>query len=62
LPAPRASSVFSTYVVDQSLSGQAQHLKEYTIALEVFDRTADYNPRIDAVVRVEARRLRRETR
>ena len=51
---------FLTYVVEQSLSGQAEDLKEYTIALEVFDRSPDYNPRVDAVVRVEARRLRQK--
>lgn len=49
---------FLSYIVEQALSGQTADLKEYTIALEVFDRPSDYNPKVDAVVRVEARRLR----
>jgi eukaryotic-like serine/threonine-protein kinase len=49
---------FLCYTVERSLAGDAANLKEYSIALEVFDRSPDYNPKIDAVVRVEARRLR----
>src|SRR5215510_2618364 len=49
---------FLTYVVECALSGSVEKLKEYSIALEVFDRNPDYNPKVDAVVRVEARRLR----
>ena len=30
--------------------------------MEVFDRTADYDPNVDAIVRVEARRLRAKLR
>ena len=37
-------------------------MKEYTIALEVFDRSADYDPAVDATVRVEAGRLRSRLR
>ena len=40
------------------MRGGAADLKEFSIAMEVFDRTADYDPNIDAIVRVEARRLR----
>jgi serine/threonine-protein kinase len=46
------------FLVEQSLSDQADSLKESVIAMEVFDRPADYDPRIDAVVRVEMGRLR----
>lgn len=49
---------FLRYIVEQSLTEQAPNLKEYTIALEVFDRRPDYDPKVDAIVRVEARRLR----
>ncbi len=49
---------FLSYAVERFLAGDAGNLKEYSIALEVFDRSPDYNPKIDAVVRVEARRLR----
>src|SRR5665213_1538221 len=39
---------------------QAQHhrLKEYLIGLEVFNRQESFDPRVDSIVRVEARRLR----
>jgi hypothetical protein len=33
-------------------------LKEYLIGVEVFDRKQSYDPRVDPIVRVEARRLR----
>ncbi|HEY7840588.1 MAG TPA: hypothetical protein VIC61_03385, partial [Gammaproteobacteria bacterium] len=53
---------FLRYVVEQSLSGKTDRLKGYTIALEVFDRAADFDPNIDSIVRVEAGRLRSKLR
>ena len=49
---------FLTHVVNRTLDGDPESLKEFSIAMEVFDRTADYDPNVDAIVRVEARRLR----
>ncbi len=49
---------FLSFTVERVLAGDTADLKEYVIALEVFDRSPDYNPKVDAVVRVEARRLR----
>ena len=49
---------FLTFVVEQTLSGNAGVIKEPVLAIEVFDRTSDYDPKIDTIVRVEARRLR----
>src|SRR5215471_20323171 len=49
---------FLTHIVTRTLDGNLDSLKEFSIAMEVFDRTADYDPNIDAIVRVEARRLR----
>lgn len=49
---------FLTHIVNRTLDGDPDSLKEFSIAMEVFDRTADYDPNIDAIVRVEARRLR----
>jgi TolB-like protein len=46
------------YVVDRTLAGEAEQLKEYVLGVEVFDRDQRYDPRIDSIVRVEARRLR----
>jgi adenylate cyclase len=49
---------FLTHLVNRTLAGDLHSLKEFSIALEVFDRTSEYDPNIDAIVRVEARRLR----
>ncbi len=49
---------FLTHIVNRTLQGDLDSLKEFSIAMEVFDRTAEYDPNVDAIVRVEARRLR----
>lgn len=49
---------FLRHVVERSLAGEADKLKEYAIGVDVFDRDPDYDPRIDSIVRVEAGRLR----
>jgi tetratricopeptide (TPR) repeat protein len=54
---PRISR-FLTFVVDQTLDGQESKLKEYLLGVEVFGRMDSFDPRIDSIVRVEARRLR----
>src|SRR3984893_2820273 len=54
---PRLSR-FLKYVVEQTLNGHAADLKEYRVGVDVFDRPADYDPKTDPVVRVEARQLR----
>jgi predicted ATPase len=46
------------YVVDRSLDGTGDAVKEYSIGVEVFDRGESFDPRIDTIVRVQARRLR----
>jgi TolB-like protein len=46
------------YVVERSLAGEGDQLKEYVLGVEVFDRGEQYDPRLDSIVRVEARRLR----
>jgi TolB-like protein len=51
-------SRFLRFVVERTLAGEGDGLKEYTIGVEVFDRPADYDPRTDSIVRVEAARLR----
>jgi len=51
-------SRFLRFVVERSLAGEGDQLKEYLLGTEVFDRPADYDPRLDSIVRVEARRLR----
>ena len=49
---------FLTHIVNRTIDGDIDSLKEFSIAMEVFDRTSEYDPNIDAIVRVEARRLR----
>ena len=51
-------SRFLRFAVEQVLLGQENKLKEYLIGVEVFDRQESFDPRIDSIVRVEARRLR----
>ena len=51
-------SRFLRFAVEQVLNGQENKLKEYLIGVEVFDRQESFDPRIDSIVRVEARRLR----
>jgi serine/threonine-protein kinase len=51
---------FLRFAVERALAGDRDALKEYTIGVEVFDRSAEYDPRIDSIVRVEARRLRKK--
>ena len=49
---------FLRLAVDRTLAGKADELKEYLVGVEVFDRPHTYDPRVDPIVRVEARRLR----
>ena len=51
-------SRFLRFTVERALAGQSDQLKEYVIGVEVFDRKGSYDPRVDPIVRVEARRLR----
>jgi hypothetical protein len=46
------------YLVEQEQAGYADRLKGFTIAVDVFGKDADFDPATDAVVRVQARRLR----
>ena len=55
-------SRFLRFAVDEALNGHADRLKEIVIGAEVFDRGASYDPRLDPIVRVEARRLRTKLR
>jgi len=53
---------FLKYVVNETLAGHDDRLKGYSIGVEVFDRPPDFDPAIDAIVRVEAGRLRAKLR
>lgn len=47
-----------SHVVARTQAGEIDQLKEYAVGVEVFDRDANYDPRLDSIVRVEAGRLR----
>ena len=51
-------SRFLRYVVERTLAGEGDQIKEYAIGVDVFDRNDQYDPRLDSIVRVEAARLR----
>jgi serine/threonine-protein kinase len=51
-------SRFLRFTVGEAVKGGGARLKEIVIGAEVFDRGLTYDPRIDPIVRVEARRLR----
>lgn len=46
------------YIVEKTLAGETDQLKEYAVGIEVFERDEKYDPRLDSIVRVEAGRLR----
>lgn len=51
-------SRFLSYVVEQKITGTEAPLKEYAIGVDVFHRGAEFDPRVDTIVRVHGRRLR----
>jgi TolB-like protein/tetratricopeptide (TPR) repeat protein len=50
------------FVVDETLAGRGDRLKEYVLGLEVCGRPPAYDPRLDPIVRVQTRELRRRLR
>jgi hypothetical protein len=48
------------YLGRQAMAGQAGELKEYTVGVEAFGKSPDYDPRTDASVRVQAGKLRQK--
>lgn len=55
-------SRFLRFVVDAALQSPEPTIKEFDIGIAVYDRRADYDPRTDPIVRVEAARLRARLR
>lgn len=52
------NSRFLRYIVEKTLAGESGAIKEVVIATDLYGRAADYDPKIDSIVRVEASRLR----
>ncbi|RVD36118.1 hypothetical protein EN746_35050, partial [Mesorhizobium sp. M8A.F.Ca.ET.023.02.2.1] len=46
------------YLVEREQAGEADRLKGFSIAMDVFGKDGDFDPSTDAVVRVQAGRLR----
>ncbi|WP_057938883.1 hypothetical protein [Algoriphagus resistens] len=53
-------SNFLSYIVKETLQGNAQAIKEYTIGVCALGKPEDFNPQVDALVRIHAGRLRRQ--
>src|SRR5829696_3501004 len=53
---------FLSFIVEQTLTGQAHTLKEAVLAHEVYGKGPDFDGGSDPVVRVDARRLRDKLR
>jgi hypothetical protein len=49
---------FLRYVVEETLAGRSGKIKSYVIAVDVFGRSARFDPQKDPIVRIEAARLR----
>jgi len=49
---------FLCYIVDETIAGRADSLKEFPIGTDVFSKESSFDPRMDPIVRVQARRLR----
>jgi TolB-like protein len=56
------SRSFLRFIVSKLLEGQANQIKEYTIAVEVFGMHESFDSRCSPIVRVEAGRLRKKLR
>lgn len=52
-------SRFLKFVVQETQAGHADRIKAFTIAMDVFDRDASFDPLLDPVVRIQAGRIRR---
>ncbi len=59
-PASEIRRKFLKHVVEATISGRGEKLKGVALAQDVFDRDADFDQQADPIVRIEARRLRRD--
>ena len=47
------------FIVNETLAGRANELKEYNIGVQALKREENFNPQLDSIVRIHAGRLRR---
>ena len=50
---------FLSFIVEETLEGRSNQIKEYTIGVNVLNKPHSFNPSQDAIVRIHAGRLRR---
>lgn len=53
---------FLRFIVNETLAGGADHIKESVVGVEIFGRPPGYDPKGDPIVRVQARQLRQKLR
>ena len=51
--------LFLRYVVEQTINGHTDRIKQYNIAVDALGYGADFDPQTDSIIRIQARRLRR---
>lgn len=54
-----ALSHLLSYLCEKTFAGQTDQIKEYSVALDVFDRSDAFDQDTDSIVRVQANRLRK---
>jgi len=52
-------SRFLEFIITETVHKRELHIKEYSIAINVLDRSRAFNPSVDSIVRIHAGRLRR---
>ena len=52
-------SGFLKFIVEETLKGNTHSLKEYTVAMGALGKASDFDPQSNAIVRINAGRLRR---
>ena len=53
---------FLRFIVGMTLAGKQNEIGEYSLGLEVYDRSEKFDPRLSSIVRVDAARLRSKLR
>jgi len=48
-----------SYLCERTFAGESDHIKEYSIAVDVFGRPDSFDQDVDSIVRVQANRLRK---
>ena len=57
--ASKRLSCLLSYIVSETLAGRGERLKAYTIAVEAFDLSENFDPQANSIVRIHASKLRR---